>query len=100
MEVLSFNTNNDYTKLMLDSNIHKVDNEQSLGQCYLLQSLLHIEEMFEDTFNVLFDLNGRPLITYTYHQAWFVVLKIVVQRKNDNENNENFFFRKSDFFYI
>ena len=63
---------NDYTKFMLDSNIHKVDYEQSLGQCYLLQSLIHIAEMFEDTFNVIFDLNGKPLITYTYHNNLYI----------------------------
>ena len=62
----------DYSKFILDTNLHQVAYEQSEAQCYLLQSLLHNLEMFEDSFNFVTDLNGKSFITYTLNNNLYI----------------------------
>ena len=62
----------DYGKYVLDTNIHQVAKDQAASQCHLLQSILNILEHDEDTFHTIHDLNGNPLITYTYNSNLYV----------------------------
>ena len=52
--------------------MHQKAYTQSEAQCYLLQSLLHNLEMFEDSFNFVVDLNGKSFITYTLNNNLYI----------------------------
>jgi len=69
----SFNlADQDFSKHILDSNLHSVDHAQALANCFLLQNILNILEHDEDTFHSIHDLNGDEIITYTYHSNLYV----------------------------
>ena len=62
----------DLSKYVLDTNIDQLAKDQVVSQCQLLQSILNKLEYDEDTCHRIHDLNGNPLITYTYNSNLYV----------------------------
>ena len=65
-------SDSDYSWHILEKNTQQVNVDQAYSQCQLLQSILNLLELNEDTFHTIYDLNGDSLITYTVNANLYV----------------------------